>query len=87
MTLTLNSFKFIIRKLPQDIVNYIYSYNDSYRIFFQKNIVPLLLKNSFLFWKRRMYLFTKMNYLTSYKIQLSDFDSFDFNYFLEESDE
>ena len=34
-----------------------------------------------------MYLFTKMNYLTSYKIQLSDFDSFDFNYFLEESDE
>lgn len=87
MTLTLNSFKFIIRKLPQDIVNYIYSYNDSYRIFFQKNIVPLLLKNSFLFWKRRMYLFTKMNYLTSYKIQLSDFDSFNFNYFLEESDE
>ena len=63
------------------------STHDSYRIFFQKNIVPLLLKNSFLFWKRRMYLFTKMNYLTSYKIQLSDFDSFNFNYFLEESDE
>ena len=86
MKLRIDSFKFIILQLPPDIVNYIYSYNDSYQIYFQKEIFPLLLEKSFLFWKKRMYLSTRMKYSTSYTIKLSDFNFFDFNYFLEENE-